>query len=215
MKNLRNLKKSIKIYIKISFHVIIKKIRILVVLYDWIISKIKFIKKLLIKLNLEVSESNKIVTAFLEGGLGNQLFQIANALAYAWEYSFIPLFKKIKKVPNDINKPRPSYWNTIFRKIHVVKRLPLKLSTYNEKFYSYKKIPSPNNIMNMKKNNGIILYGYFQSAKYFYEYREKLLNEIFFIKLNEKEALKKKYPEIFDNKISIELHIRKNDYLRI
>jgi len=176
---------------------------------------IKFIKRLINFLNFKAENyKTKIISAELIGGLGNQLFQITNTLAYAWKYSLIPVFKKIKKSPSMV-KPRLVYWKTVFRKIPVSKRSHLKLIPIIEKEFIYQEIPSPDQIPNIQNKNGIIFKGYFQSAKYFNNYSKKLLKYLFFISPPEKEYLKKKYIEIYDKDIiSIALHIRRGDYLR-
>ncbi len=177
--------------------------------YEVLVRKITILRKLLAILNFETKDNTmKIVSANIIGGLGNQLFQIANALAYSSKYSLTPLFKKIRKSPS-LLKPVPVYWDTVFRKIVVLNRLPLRLIDFKERDLSYHEIPSPDQISDLKDKNGIIFNGYFQSVKYFGEYRKKILPCLFYIDPSEKEYLKNKYPKIFNTeKITIALHIR-------
>ncbi len=155
------------------------------------------------------------VSAELKGGLGNQLFQIANTLAYSWKYRLTPVFKKIKK-SQSMGKSKSVYWKTVFRKLPVYKNLPSELITINENKFIYHKIPSPDQIPDIKKKNGIIFEGYFQSVKYFDNYRKGLLKYLYFISSSKKKYLKKKYLKIYDkNIISIALHIRRSDYLKV
>ena len=168
--------------------------------------------------------SNLFVTTYITGGIGNQLFRVANVLAYAWKYSLTPIFKSSTKslCPNEYwntHFPRDVYWNNVFRNLEVIKKLPSKLITFNEKEIVYNKIPDPEKILSLKKstlrkNKGIIFDGYFGSVKYFDKYREKLLSHIFYIDPLEKDYLKKKFAEIFDeNIITVALHIRRGDTL--
>lgn len=155
--------------------------------------------------------TNKIVTVKLIGGLGNQLFQIATVLAYSWKYSLIPILKKTKDSIGRV-RPRPTYWDTVFQKIHASKDLPHRLIVFDERGFNFHKIPHPYIFENFNSSNGIIFNGYFQTAKYFDEFRERLLTCLFIIKASEKEYLKKKYPEIFnEEKITISVHIRRDD----
>ncbi len=159
--------------------------------------------------------SKKIVTANIVGGLGNQLFQIANVLAYAWKYSLIPIFKKIHSSPS-LASPRSVYWKTVFRKLPITEQLPSKLIVLKKKISPYHKHPSPKKIFRLRNKKGIIFHGYFQSTKYFDTFREKLLTNIFYIEPSEREYLKKKYIEIYNKDIvSIALHIRRGDYLKL
>ncbi len=115
-------------------------------------------------------------------------------------------------------KTRPVYWKTVFRKIPVTKHLsPLHLIPIIEKEeVTYHSIPSPTHIPSINNKKGFIFKGYFQSAKYFDTYRKILCEFLYFISPSEKKDLKKKYNEIYHKDIiSIALHIRRGDYLRI
>ena len=156
--------------------------------------------------------SKKIVSFYITGGLGNQLFQIATVLAYGWKNSLIPIFEKVKESPSRVS-PRPTYWNTVFKKISVSKYLPYRLVNFYEKSFTYQKIPPPDKIKNFYNSDGITFNsGFFQSAKYFDEFRERLLSCLFIIRASEKKFLKKKYLEIFnEEKITVSVHFRRGD----
>lgn len=159
--------------------------------------------------------STKFITAYIVGGLGNQLFQIANVLTYAWKYSLTPVFKKIQRSPS-FGSPKIVYWKTVFRKLPLIEQLPSKLAIFKEKDKSYHELPSPKKILTLRKNKGIIFYGYFQSARYFNNFREKLLANLFYFEPSEKEYIKKKYTRIFNEDIiTVALHIRRGDYLKL
>ena len=171
----------------------------------------KYLEKIRNILRTAKFRSKKKVSINLMGGLGNQLFQIATVLAYSWKYSLIPIFKKIKESPSRV-KSRPVYWKNVFQKLYVTNHLPPELVDFDEKNFNYHKIPNPNLIMNLNLSKGIIFNGYFQSAKYFDPFRERLLSCLYFIKSSEKKYLKKKYLEIFDKeRITVSLHIRRDD----
>src|SRR5690242_8382566 len=111
----------------------------------------------------------KVVSAHIMGGLGNQLFQIANCLAVSWDLDYIPVLPRISESESRVS-PRPVYWNTVF---HKVQTYPpdqnLGLTPYFEdNALRYRKIETG--------VNRIELRGYYQSAKYFDHHREKILD---------------------------------------
>ncbi len=168
--------------------------------------------------------SKLFVTTHITGGLGNQLFRIANVLTYAWKYSLTPIFEKSTKSLCtseywNIHFPRDVYWNSIFRNLQVIKKLPSKLVLYQEEYSYYYELPDPETILNLKKstlrkNKGIKFDGYFGSAKYFDKYREKILSNMYYIDPLEMDYLKKKYVDIFDENIkTVGFHIRRGDLI--
>ena len=94
----------------------------------------------------------------LNGGLGNQLFQIAATYAYA---------KKHNKTPMYITNNKIDYSKTYLSNITFGDKL-IKYPRYNEKDFCYNEIPF------YKKS--ICLNGYFQSWKYFDKYKEEIKN---------------------------------------
>jgi len=98
-----------------------------------------------------------MISARLQGGLGNQMFQIASAVSLAisnnntYSFNFDECFtpnqdNKSTKYVDNIFKNIPNYKNYIFDKI------------YNEPKFSFSEIPYQKNLL---------LNGYFQSEKYF------------------------------------------------
>lgn len=99
-----------------------------------------------------------MISCILQGRTGNQLFQLANAYAYAKRNGF------------DFVAP-PTSANERLWPSHRFK-LPygnMKGEIYNEPHFHYKEIPV---------QDGLVMNGYFQSAKYFEDYSAELL-EIF------------------------------------
>jgi hypothetical protein len=133
---------------------------------------------------------NEFVTVTLQGGLGNQMFQIATAMAYAE--------KTNKKFIMDINiselvglSIRKTYWN----KIHV--EHDDKIDTYN-----WKEIKEANfafNDLPIEPGN-VKLTGYFQSARYFEDQRNAIVGK--FVMCNH-----------VTRKDTISIHIRRTDYI--
>lgn len=138
------------------------------------------------------------VSIYLQGGLGNQLFQIFALISYSLEHK-IPFLLPEKLY--DLN--RNTYWDTLFKHLHkFVKKQTY--DTYNiltEPYFHYNKIK--------EVNNDTLLMGYFQSYKYFinnYSNIRKLcgINII-------KEQIRFNYNFNFNNTIS--MHFRFGDYL--
>ena len=139
-----------------------------------------------------------MITIHLQGGLGNQLFQIFAALAYSIENNERLIISSIKRD----EKERPTYWNNLLKKLkeHVDSTVPQCPLLWEEGFH-YTPLPKKNNVM---------LVGYFQSYRYFdkhYESIYKRLNLKF-----ERELIKTKYLRMTK---TISLHFRIGDYIHI
>lgn len=123
-----------------------------------------------------------MVTCSLVGRLGNQMFQIAATIAYAKKHG----------LPYSI--PRKSsaehIWPAYFKHFPF-SDFPSRPFRYNEPGFEYNEIPAKPSIQ---------LNGFFQSEKYFSEYRSEIL-----------EAFQVPYKRL-DGFVS--LHIRRGDYLQ-
>ena len=138
-------------------------------------------------------------SVYLQGGLGNQLFQLFTALSYSIKHDLkleIPTYKWDEK-------DRPTYWSTLFKKLkdfnYVNEKLkPESLKRHCEEGFHYTDIP--------KKDN-FILYGYFQSYKYFENDYEAIMKK-FGIRLIQ-QVVRGKHLRLSE---SISLHFRIGDY---
>jgi len=141
-----------------------------------------------------------IVSSRLMGGLGNMLFQIAVAYSVSLRDN-----KKMICDTRDMvipHKPYKFYTKNIFRKIKFTSEIP------NQKYigeYGFQYYPIP------KLEGNIKLIGYFQSEKYFLEYRYELL-DLFEIDEKTKLNLLEKYGNII-NQETCSIHVRRGDYL--
>lgn len=149
--------------------------------------------------------SEKIVSAQVMGGLGNQLFQIANGLAVGWDYDYTPIFPRLMQAESRL-APRPVYWNTVFHKIQTHSMgEDLRLASYHEEnSLRYRKIEPI--------SDRIKFFGYFQSAKYFDHQREKIL-DTFQLPSELQAIVEQKYQEIVwkENDHTVSIHIRLDD----
>lgn len=103
----------------------------------------------------------------IKGGLGNQLFQIATAYAYARQQD-----GELKILKKGHNGNRPVYWNTVLSRTRPfwINMVPHGLATWSEQLPTMYTEPPP------LPSQGIHLNGYLQSSKYFVS--EMIRNEI-------------------------------------
>lgn len=137
------------------------------------------------------------VSCKLKAQLGNQLFEIATTLAYAWDYNALPYFP-------DLNNTFTIYKNT-YNRDHIFFRLNatkppgpyLNILRENKEFF-YEPIAF---------EEDLLLDGFFQSWRYFHHHRDRLL-EVFAPSLKIIDDLEKKYADLLKLPNSVALHVR-------
>jgi hypothetical protein len=140
-----------------------------------------------------------MISTGLQGGLGNQMFQIAVAYSLAKENDDEFGFNfDTCNTPNQ-GKPSNFYKNTIFKKIPTFTNYNFN-NFYREPSFSFKKIPYIENLY---------LDGYFQSEKYFINYKDEIKNLF---------VLDEEYSKSFFNSLPKDstytsIHIRRGDYV--
>jgi hypothetical protein len=136
---------------------------------------------------------SKNLTIQVCGGLGNQMFEISTAFAYAKKHGL--RFAVDKSTLKDSSGTMPTYWKTTFQKLSHLD-YDDKNKKITESGFLYQELDDP------KDNTELI--GYFQSDKYFIEYREELLDLFMFEKI----------PLPFNTeKENVSLHVRRGDYV--
>ena len=149
------------------------------------------------------------ISCIIMGGLGNQLFQVFTIMALSLKLKRSFIFPN-KKLGGD--KRQDIYWDTLFAElkkdtfdtpIHKL-RLPMYKETtfhYNDEIQRHPLVTNP--------LNGVALFGYFQSYKYF----EKETNQIIkYMKLQEKKQnMRKLLTRICGNKCTISFHNANTD----
>ena len=140
-----------------------------------------------------------MIICHLQGGLGNQLFQIFAVIAYSFRY-------KVKFILSDkLRCKRSTYWDSLFKEL-----VPFTCdfssinwsdySNYNEPVFNHNEIPYTENVN---------VFGYFQSYIYFEEFYFDIIN---IIKLPDIiEHTRTKYLPYFE-KDTISIHFRIGDY---
>jgi hypothetical protein len=139
-----------------------------------------------------------MISINLQGGLGNQLFQIITAMAYCIEYGE----KLVISTSKWDAELRPVYWDTLLKKLKDNIDPKLKIDTMpkiTENGFHYTPLP---------KQSNVVLNGYFQSYKYFDKHFETIYKRLNF--KMEQEFIRTQYLEIED---TISLHFRIGDYI--
>ena len=151
-----------------------------------------------------------MITCNLMGGLGNQLFQIFTTIAYGCKSNNQFRFLGLETLGGGSTTVRHTYWSTFLSKMRpfLINDLP-KVRVIKEDGFPYKELP----VGDMKQAD-VLLYGYFQSYKYFQGQYEMISRVIGLEKM--RSALTTKLdlaPEYFDNIIS--MHFRMGDYKKL
>jgi hypothetical protein len=154
-----------------------------------------------------------MITCYLMGGLGNQLFQIFCTIAYSIKYKN-PFWFSNKKQLGELGQGitvRYTYWETFLKNLKpFIKNLDYTsdMKTIREKGFEYNAFEET-----YICDENILLFGYFQSYKYFECYKEQIYK---MIKLEQsKEIVRNLYLENISNiqfLETISLHFRIGDY---
>ena len=151
-----------------------------------------------------------MISVFLQGGLGNQMFQIfayLNFCIVTGDKIIIP--KRKRDSFSAEGHPRGTYWENIFKKLKIFLTEDYstidKLPCYNEPFFHYYPLAKyPDTEYKFR--------GYFQSYKYFINTYEQILDMLNIRKMQ--KTIKEKYT-YFLNDNTISLHFRIGDYKNI
>jgi len=157
------------------------------------------------------NKQSNIVSIYLMGGLGNQLFQIFTALSYGIRHKKRVVLPYSRILTVGIH--RPTYWDSLLRFLKDYTTFNessgfsnselIKIPCYREPYYHYSEIPPV-------LNNNLLLYGYFQSWKYIQNEKEQLFS---LIQLKQQqESIVSEFPEYFTDAETISMHFRLGDY---
>ena len=150
----------------------------------------------------------------LQGGLGNQLFQIYTLINYSINNQvdfFINRFKNDEhRIINKIELKRPTYWDNIFSDLsgYLLNVSNKILHTYPFKIkdspLSFQPLPFFNN-----RQSIWVLDGFFQSELYFRENKEIIFQKLHLT--TQRENIARRYSHLFQRK-TISIHFRYGDY---
>lgn len=144
-----------------------------------------------------------MITCHLQGGLGNQLFQIFATIAYANRFTQPFNFLYKYTLGN-----RSTYWETFLLplKYFTVIQLP-KMTAIKEKGFEYHVLPPP-----PANYPHVELHGYFQSYKYFDAYFPQICRMIRLDKQQQK--IRDEFSGLLADR-TISMHFRFGDYKRL
>lgn len=134
------------------------------------------------------------------GGLGNQLFQIATTTALALRNSDTACFDIDNHRIGLQGRNASSYKENIYRKL--TKGALTNVNVFEQNGFHYSDIPYQENLK---------IIGYFQSEKYFKDFRNEIL-DLFEPSNDILHYINEKYGEIMKKK-TCSLHVRHGDYL--
>jgi hypothetical protein len=163
--------------------------------------------------SISANKKNNFISCFLMGGLGNQLFQIFTTFAYGLKTNSQVIFPYSIELHVGITT-RNTYWDNFLINLK-------KYTTYMDQMYTnntllslpiYKENGFHYNEIKAKPNT--LLYGYFQSYKYFESYKKELFSLINLEK--QQENMKYLHSQYFHkDKHIISMHFRIGDYKNI
>ena len=152
-----------------------------------------------------------MITCNLMGGLGNQIFQIFATISYGIKSGNPFKFLALQKLGGGSTTIRYTFWESFFSNLKpfLINELPLNIEVVRENGFPYNIIP----ISKLVKKD-VMLYGYFQSYKYFHENYNVICRIIGLEKM--KEQLLQKTNVTNDYLVNtISMHFRIGDYKKI
>jgi hypothetical protein len=117
------------------------------------------------------------------GGLGNQIFQIFTTIAYAIKTRNQFKFLNLHQLGGGSTTIRYTFWNSFFSNLKpfLIPEIPLNIHVVREKGFPYNEL----SLLDLTRNDNILLYGYFQSYKYFHNHYSMICRVIGLDKMKE------------------------------
>jgi len=144
-----------------------------------------------------------MITCVLQGGLGNQMFQISAATAAAMRHGVVSKFNFQNHYLPLQGRKAENYKDNIFRNI-ISDGTLVPENVYREGAHSFSEIPYV--------EGDLCLFGYFQSEKYFSDFKEQI-RDLFSPTPEVEGYLSDKYGKLLEKKTT-SIHIRRGDYLK-
>jgi hypothetical protein len=143
------------------------------------------------------------------GGLGNQIFQIFATIAYSIKSKNQAKFVNTDTLLTPGCTIRYTFWQTFFYNLKpfLITQTPNPMHIIREKSFAYNEL----SIDEISSNNNVLLYGYFQSYKYFENHYSSIYRFIGIDKMKESLLNKIKLTS-HDLNTNISLHFRLGDF---
>ena len=151
-----------------------------------------------------------MITCNLMGGLGNQLFQIFTTIAIGIKTGNVFIFLNQEKLGVGTTTERPTYWNSLFKRLSIqpIDKFP-KMNIIREKGFKYENIE-----LSSIKNKDVLLYGYFQSYKYFID-EFNSIKKLIRIEDLKNNLIKNETVKLYNCHLNVSMHFRIGDYKQI
>jgi hypothetical protein len=146
------------------------------------------------------------------GGLGNQIFQIFATISYAIKTRQQFKFSNLKTLGGGTTTIRNTYWDSFFSRLNLFTtgEFP-KLHIIKEKDFTFNELPIYEMVI---PSRNILLFGYFQSYKYF-EANYSIICKMIGLENLKENLLKKMNYDANFLKQTISMHFRIGDYKNI
>jgi hypothetical protein len=145
-----------------------------------------------------------MITSYLQGGLGNQMFQIAAAWSLSKDLGVGCFFNLNETLIITQGNKANKYKDNFFKNITNCDCDKFGFSQYYETTFSYRPIPLVDNQ---------ILKGGFQSEKFFFKYKNEL-KSLFWFDEEKIREIKNKILNFSDGQSVCSIHVRRGDYLQ-
>jgi hypothetical protein len=151
-----------------------------------------------------------MITCNLMGGLGNQIFQIFTTISYAIKIRQQFKFNNAKILGGGSTTVRNTYWDSFFSrlKLFTTNDFP-NLHVIRERGFTFNELPIYEMI-----NNDILIFGYFQSYKYF-ESNYNIICRMIGLEIMKENLLKKMNYDFDFLTQTISMHFRIGDYKKL
>ena len=158
-----------------------------------------------------------MITILINGGLGNQLFQVFAALAAAIRNGDTCYFLC---TPRDATGKRATYWNTLLHNLKPMMVMAtqanvarfMQLPAHRESGFKYTRLPAKT-AMN---STPLKLVGYFQSERYFADVRDKIYDQLRLLEQQHRvRALFADSAWFTSEAVPVAMHFRIGDYAHI
>jgi hypothetical protein len=152
-----------------------------------------------------------MITCNLMGGLGNQIFQIFATISYAIKSRNQFKFLNVLTLGGGSATVRNTFWNSFFHKLKpfLIDNIPQPIHVIREKNFTFNELP-----VNEMLNHDTLIFGYFQSYKYFHDNYE-IICRIIDLNNSKTNLLNKLNLSNDYLKNCVSMHFRLGDYKKI
>lgn len=154
-----------------------------------------------------------IVSCYLMGGLGNQLFQIFATMSYGMDTNRTVIFPYTDYLTTGVQ--RPTYWHNFLISLLPVTNRSVTINYTNDKLMSLYRVQEQQfaytALHGLVNQSEVVLHGYFQSYKYFIHNQDDLFAKIQLVP--QQNQIRNEFASFFnDGIINVSMHFRIGDY---